>query len=62
LKGEILSARRIREIGNALIAGKKLPNFHLSPPQIDQFIAETVGQKEELKVAASNPSTGSGLY
>ena len=48
-KALLPSVKRIREIGNALIAEKKLPNFHLSLLPIDLFIVEIVGQKEEQK-------------
>jgi len=38
-----------KEIGNALIVKKKLPNYLSSLRKIDQFIARIVGKKEGTK-------------
>ena len=38
-----------RDIGNALIAEKKLQNYPLSPQKRDRFIVKGVGKKEETK-------------
>ena len=42
--------------GNAQIVELKSLNYHLNRLQIDQFIAEIAGQKENLKeISGANP-------
>ena len=62
-KDGVLNARCIQETGNVPIAEKKSRSFHLNLLQIDQFIAEIAGEREEPKdPAANDPLTGSELY